>query len=241
MNKLRIGLNKHIPLPARRRFLYFNDTIPSIPGARVFDITKHSFNPLHNIDYKRARDLADALYAISPQGENTLTVRNGRRALLHAFTTTRRFDKIQSTEEVRGMIDDILASPVLKRVLCNPTNFSFSHNSVILAKIDRAELGDFDALVLGILLINQFKGQLVIPDFGFYGRDAHITLIRENRLIAGINFLGELPLRLRQAALLIKDKQASHALIDDAEILAKYAGYAPHTNQYIAEVERAIS
>ncbi|MCZ7594252.1 MAG: hypothetical protein M5U16_04550 [Hyphomicrobium sp.] len=143
------------------------------------------------------------------------------------------------------MVDDILTSPVLKRVLCNPTNFSFSQNSIILAKIDRAELGNFDALVLGMLLINQFKGQLIIPDFGFYGRDAHISLIRENRLIAGINFLGELPLRLRQAVLLIKDKHASHALIDDAELLAKYAGLHPDPtradNPYNAFIEAAIA
>jgi hypothetical protein len=38
------------------------------------------------------------------------------------------------------MIDDLLQSPVLKSVLCKPTNFSFSPNSLILAKINRAEL-----------------------------------------------------------------------------------------------------
>ena len=43
---------------------------------------KHSFNPLTNIDYKKAREIADILYTVSPQGENTLTVRNGKRALL---------------------------------------------------------------------------------------------------------------------------------------------------------------
>jgi hypothetical protein len=53
-----------------------------------------------------------------------------------------------------------------------------------LARINHAELGRFDALVLGLLLIAQFKGQLVIPSFGFYGRDAHVNLIEEGRLIA---------------------------------------------------------
>jgi hypothetical protein len=44
------------------------------------------------------------------------------------------------------MLGDLLVSPVLKRVLCESTNFSFS-SDIILAKLDRAELGDFDALL----------------------------------------------------------------------------------------------
>jgi hypothetical protein len=51
---------------------------------------------------------------------------------------------------------------------------------------------------IGLLLIAQFKGQLVIPSFGFYGRDAHVNLIEEDRLIAGVNTLGELSLGSRE-------------------------------------------
>jgi hypothetical protein len=61
------------------------DQIPAVPDWKrlnIFDPLKHSFNPLKDIDYKKARELADVLYTISPQGENTLTVGNGRRALL---------------------------------------------------------------------------------------------------------------------------------------------------------------
>lgn len=93
---------------------------------------------------------------------------------------------------------------MLRRVLCNPTDqFSFNPRSVILARINRAELGDFDALALGLFVMSHYKGQIVVPDFGFYGREGHVSLIREERLIAGINFLGELPPKLRQTALLI--------------------------------------
>jgi hypothetical protein len=77
--------------------------------------------------------------------------------------------------------------------------------------LNRAELGEFDALVLGLLLIGHFKGQLVIPDFGFYGREAHVSLIKEDRLIAAVNFLGELSSKLRNDVLLIKDRHASGA------------------------------
>jgi hypothetical protein len=48
----------------------------------VFDPLKRSFNPLDDLTYRKAREIADILYTVSPQGENTLTVRNGKRALL---------------------------------------------------------------------------------------------------------------------------------------------------------------
>jgi hypothetical protein len=64
---------------------------------------------------------------------------------------------------------------------------------------------------------------IVVPDFGFYGREGHVSVIRENRLVAGVNSLGELPPKLRQSVLLIKDKEAAGATVEDAETLAKYA------------------
>lgn len=71
------------------------------------------------------------------------------------------------------------------------------------------------------------KGQLIVPDLGFYGRDAHVSLIRENRLIAGVRFLDELPEKLRRRLLTIEDKVIRGALYDDAVVLAKAAGLRP--------------
>jgi hypothetical protein len=76
-------------------------------------------------------------------------------------------------------------------VLCNPTNFSFNPKSAIVAKISRNELGDFDSLVLGLLLMSHGQGQVVVPDLGFYGRDFHSRLVREERLTAGVNYLDD--------------------------------------------------
>jgi hypothetical protein len=42
-----------------------------------------------------ARELAEAPYTISPQGEDTLTVRNSNHALLKAFLKERRLDHIR--------------------------------------------------------------------------------------------------------------------------------------------------
>lgn len=221
-------------------FLYINDEVPEIKRARILDPHKHCFNPLKDIDYRKARELAELLYTIAPQGENTLTVRNGKRALLKALLEAKTLDKVKGDDEVRGMIGDLLVSPLLRQVLCNPTNFSFNQNSVILARINRVELGDFDSLVLGLFLISQFQGQIVVPDFGFYGRDAHMRLIREGRLIAGVNTLNEMPPKLRQAALLIRDKVGSGTTFEDAETLANYSGFPNVAKGYKDFVQDAM-
>lgn len=89
------------------------------------------------------------------------------------------------------------------------------------------ELGDFDALVLGLVIMAHYKGQLVVPDFGFYGREAHASLVGEGRLIAGVNKLSELSPRPRQTVLSMNDRAGSSAVFEDAETLAPYAGLQP--------------
>ena len=239
MNKLFLGFSKKIEIPSGG-FLLIDDEIPEIPKARIFDLDKHSLNPLKNIDYQKARALTNALYTIAPEGTTTLTVRNGKRAMLKALLSSRRLDKIDADEEVEGLVNDLLVSPLLKRIFCNPTNFSFNPNSVILVRLNRAEIGDFDALVIGLLLMNHYQGQVVVKDFGFYGRDGHVSLVRENRLYAGLNHLGEVTPRLRHALLGIKDKSGKGALYADAQVLAEYAGLAPHTNGFIGFVDEAM-
>ena len=154
-NKLYIGFTKTISVP-RSGCLFIDDQVRAIPRARLFDQMKHCFNPLSGMDYKKAREIAEVLYTIYPQGENTLTVRNGKRSLLASQPS--RLDKVlvnigkhtpAGTIEAMELLKDILISPVLKRVLCNDTNFSFNPRSVICARLNRAELGEFDALVLG--------------------------------------------------------------------------------------------
>lgn len=213
------------------------------PTAKVFDPAKDRFNPLAGIDYRRARDFATILYTASPEGKDTLTVRNGKRALTRLLLANpTRLDRIRSKDEADAealtTVKDILLSPVLRRVLCGSTNFSFRGS--VVARINRAELGDFDAFVLALLLIGQAKGHIVVPDFGFYGRPLHTTLIRQDRLIAGVNFLSELEPKLRQAALLIPDKDGRQCTFEDAEVLAQYAGLVPDTTGHSEFVQRAM-
>jgi hypothetical protein len=255
VNHLLIGTDDHTQRLlniSKPRFLLIDDGpiadafLTQFPKARPFDPAVHSFDPLAGMDYPRARAFADALYAASPQGENTLTVRNGKRALAKlALATTARLDNITgdtkdpAIAEALATIDDALLSPVLRRVLCGNPNFRFGEGTTV-AKLDRSAIGDFDAFVLATLLIARHKAQIIIPDFGFYGRPFHVPLMRQNRLTAGVRVLAELEPKLRQAVLTIKDKSAHNTTADDAETLAQYNGLIPGTTAHTDFVQRAI-
>lgn len=244
MNKFLVGLADKTAqlLETKQPFLLIDDGeiadtfLEHFPNAKQFDTTIHSFNPLRGIDYKTARNLASTVYTASPEGKDTLTVRNGKRALTRLLLNTTRLDRIRThstdpaTVEAVAAIDDILLSPVLRKVFCNPTNFSFKGS--IIAKIDRAELGDFDAFILASILIGQFKGQVIVPDFGFYGRVHHLSLIRQNRLTAGLSFMSEVPVVLQQALLSIKDKVIYRTTVKDAEELIVFTKHTEPRNIY---------
>jgi hypothetical protein len=221
-------------------------TFPKRRRVTRFDHGSHHFNPLKGMDYKRARDFVGVLDAVFPEGANTLTKKNANFILLTALLDNpKRLDRLlfpndgdPAHTDAYQKIQTLLLSPILKDVLCKPTNFPMK--GILLARLNRAELGDFDCFVLGNLLISQYQGQIVVPDFGFYACPSHVSLIRQKRLAAGLNFLDEVPQKLRQSLLLIKDKVASRAIAEDAETLAVYSGFQPGTNAFTDYVGRAI-
>jgi hypothetical protein len=247
VNKLFVGNQNHEIIETELQqfrksgFLYIADEVPEdFPKARYFDLTLHSFNPLKNITEKKARELADVLYAISPGGENTLTVRNGRIALQNALRASYHLDKLQSEdEEVQRLISDVLFNPIVKRVLCDHKHlFSFNPNSVVLVRLNRAELGEKDALILGLFLIGQWTGQLIIPDGDFYLRDGHASLVRDDCLITGLPALEDVPPKLQRTLLKVKDKTASGVLYEDAVVLASYmCPFRPGTDGHSSFIE----
>ena len=252
MNKLFIGKNKIEP---RGACLFIHDQVPRRPLAQVFDPANHSLDLLRRVTPRQARDLAKALYAVEPEtGKSTLTIRYARRALGPLLFAADRFDLIKvppnipksAKEELETLISDLLFDPTIKSALTgeNPI-FALKPHTTILARLNRAEIGDDASLILACILIALYQGQVVIPDFGFYGRDAHVNLIRENRLIAGVNYLAELPPQLRRAALLIEDKRANCALHEDAVTLAQFAGLRPdplrQDNDYDKYIQAAMA
>lgn len=204
--------------------------------ARAFDPAQHRFNPLRGLDYKRACDFVSVMQAAFPAGQDTLTKEGAWDALLGALLEKpRRLDHMLTEESkdpgylsAQRMVRRVLRSPVLEKVLCGPPNFSFKGS--VIVRINRAELGDFDALILALLLIGQAKGQVIVPDGGFYLRPLHMSLIRQDRLAAAVNTLAELgreddPFRLRMEA--IEDKEGRGCVYKDAVALASYAGLVP--------------
>jgi hypothetical protein len=250
MNTVVIGLTKapileHLP----EEFLIVDDgtTIDRIKRrARRFDVEKHAFNPLKDMTYQRARAFLDVLNAVFPEGENTLTKRNSNFVLLKALLAEPRMlselvpkpnPKDTGALDAYQKVQTLLLSPVLERVL--ETGLSFPFTGTILAKLDRATLGDFDCFVLGNLLISLYPGPVVIPDFGFYAHKGHMALIRQNRLIAGVSSFDEVP-RFKTELLLVENKIASKCTPADAEILANYAGLRPGSNAFNDFVDGAI-
>lgn len=234
MNTLIVGSDKtpllhYVP----ERFLIIDDgplidqlTIPKRRAVHVFDIQKDTFNPLKDMSYIKAREFLDVLNAIFPEGESTLTRRYSNFQILSALldSPTRLETLIKESKDTMDAyqkVQTLLLSPVLERVLNRPTNMSFK--GTIIARLDRALLGDFDSYVLANLLISQFDGTVIVPDFGFYAAPFHTSLIRQGRLIAGVSSLDEVP-DFRSRLLQFPVKVGSKCTLDDAELLARYAG-----------------
>lgn len=67
-------------LTSKQLSLWLGDDFPRVSRATYFGPQVHNFNPFTGIDYRKAGDLAAFIYGISREGENTVTVRNIRRA-----------------------------------------------------------------------------------------------------------------------------------------------------------------
>jgi hypothetical protein len=65
-------------------------------------------------------------------------VRNGKRALLRLLLTVDGSIRPAAMKKL-AMVEDLLASPVLERVLCNPRDLAFKPTSRIVARIAAAE------------------------------------------------------------------------------------------------------
>lgn len=261
MNTLIIGADKAAILEQMdfsSSFLLIDDgplidalSIPPRKKVTHFDVHEHHLNPLHKMDYRRAREFVAVLDAVFPEGADTLTKKNSNFVLLTALLDKpAHLDKLiplpgskdPAGQDAYQKIQTLLLSPVLRRVLCKPIGkpHNISLKGIVLARLDRAALGDFDCFVLASLLISQFRGQVIIPDFGFYGREHHVALIRQNRLIAGVTTLSEVSPKLQQALLTVAQKIGTRATYEDAEVLAKYAGLVPRTEGFGSFIKTAM-
>lgn len=106
-------------------------------------------------------------------------------------------------------------------------------------RINGSELGDFDAPVLGLLLMAHPKRQIVVPDLLLWSKMS-CSLHKRESSHCRREPLGELPVILRQSALLIEAKEVSGATMQDAETLAEYAGFVKGTQGFTDYVQSAV-
>lgn len=241
--------------------------IPDHRHPRIFDPLEDHFNPFVDIDYRKCCDILDTFDAIFDKaGATTLTKEAGLEYIAdilfdpeHPERSPKNFiellERIGEPDKkslpghiwAYSKVRRILRSPILRDVFCERPNFTFKRGSVNQARIDRAELGPFDANVLGLFLIAQFKGQIVIPHYAPYARPMHISLIEENRLIAGVRTLSQLKERsqeLHDIVLTVETipRQCNYA---DAVTLAENAGERPdplrQNNDYDDYINEAMA
>jgi len=254
MNAIRIGSNdstEWLIQHAQPPFLLVADPqtadafLSHYKRVRVFDPAKHSFNPLRGMDYKHAADFVDVLRYIFPAGHNTLTREEADHLILEALLSNPKKlaglipeSPDPGQRKAKRLIERLLLSPVLNKALTG-TQFDFS-NSVVVS-LDRATLGNFDALALALFLIGQHKGQVVVEDGVFYLRPLHTQLILENRLTTVVRRLDTLTPELRDELLLIEDKEASGTTYADAVVLADYlCKFRPHEEGYNSFIKESM-
>jgi hypothetical protein len=194
------------------------------PDAVPFNLRNHSFAIRR--DYDGVRDFADIVFP----DKDLMTYMHGKRELVKLLldTTMPLTDltgdlKNPAIAEALATVEGLLLSPTLKRVLTRKPNFAFTRS--VIATLD--SMYHEDARKLASMLIGQHKGHVIVPDFGFYGRPLHLSLICQKRLTAGLNTLSEAPPSLVQPLLTIPEQYGSGCTYDDAVVLAKRAGLVP--------------
>jgi len=244
-NVIYIGLEPEIEYP--NDGLLICDEVPQQFRKyrdNIFTPRDHSINPLENNNDKTAREQADNIYTIYPQGANTLTVRDGLIDLAPALRTAKRLDelhKVAPSDEIVRLEKDILFAEVTRKALTYHRPFTFKKNTLSIARISRAKLGLKDARILTYFLMSYYKGQIILPDAGDYLTDTHINLLLEKRLIFSVTYLKELPEKFKRAALIRSQRIPSKTNYEDAAELATYdCPFPPHTDGYDTFIKKAM-
>jgi hypothetical protein len=147
MNHLQIGFaEKHFSYP--KGSLVITDE-PLLKRARSYMTPRRDgLNPLP-MQYREAREFAATLFP----DKDLMTYRNGRRALTRLVMNADRLDRLAYTrnvddEEAKGVVEDLLLSPLLRAALQKPIPRWFYSGATIVVRLSRKEIGDDDAKVV---------------------------------------------------------------------------------------------
>lgn len=225
-NLLIVG--RHGEFAPTRAFLWITDQVPDVE-ADIFDPREHCFNPLHGLNPRGAVEAAEILF----KDKDLMTYDHGKRALAPMLWKASRLDQIKRSKkptdaeaEALATVDDALFLPEIRRVFCRLPNFSFRARPIV-ARLDRAELGDKAATMIGLFLVQKFRAQIVIDDFGRFARPFHSSLIDQNRLMAKVRTLSQLDKSGLRDLCMTMPKIGRGCIYSDARELAEDAGHIP--------------
>jgi hypothetical protein len=115
----------------------------------------------------------------------------------------------------------LLMSPMIRNIVGQKHTTFSDKTTVIIANLDRAKLGDITARLLGGLLITSSTGNVLVNDYGFFSAPLPLP---QDRFMVAVNFLDELPKKLRNDVLGIEQKFVFKTHKKDAEELSFYVG-----------------
>jgi hypothetical protein len=122
---------------------------------------------------------------------------------------------------LQNKLGTLLMSPMIRNIIGQKRTLFSAKTKVIIANLDRSKLGDITARLLGGLLITRSTGHVVINDYGFFC--APLALPQE-RFTVALDFLDELPPRLRYDVLGIEQKFVFKTHKKDADELSFHVG-----------------
>jgi hypothetical protein len=118
---------------------------------------------------------------------------------------------------LQNKLGTLLMSPMIRNIVGQKRTLFSEKTNIIIANLDRAKLGDITARLLGGLLITRSTGNVVVNDYGFFSAPLPLP---QDRFTVAINFLDELPQKLRNDLLGIEQKFVFKTHKKDADELS---------------------
>jgi hypothetical protein len=118
---------------------------------------------------------------------------------------------------LQNKLGTLLMSPMIRNIVGQEHTLFSDKTRIIIANLDRAKLGDITARLLGGLLITRSTGNVVVNDYGFFSAPLPLP---QSRFTVAVNFLDELPQKLRNDMLGIEQKFVFKTHKKDADELS---------------------
>lgn len=129
--------------------------------------------------------------------------------------------RLAALAPLQNKLGTLLMSPMIRNIVGQAHTTFSNKTNVIIANLDRAKLGDTTARLLGGLLITRSTGHVVVNDYGFFSAPLPLP---QDRFTVAMNFLDELPQKLRGDVLGIEQKFVFKTHKKDADELSFYVG-----------------